>query len=85
MLESLHFSGIWARQKSIAIAHSATYEWIFESEREKDDSHLGFMQWLMSQNGIFWINGKAGSGKSTLMKFVANHPQTMQGLQRWAG
>ncbi|KAK1810776.1 hypothetical protein LTR12_014860 [Friedmanniomyces endolithicus] len=26
--------------------------------------------------GIFWINGKAGSGKSTLMKFLADHEQS---------
>ncbi|KAK0737880.1 hypothetical protein B0T18DRAFT_432797 [Schizothecium vesticola] len=33
---------------------------------------------------VFWVSGKAGSGKSTLMKFVANHPTTKQMLDRWS-
>lgn len=41
--------------------------------------------WLSSGNGIFHIAGKLGSGKSTLMKFLCNHPQTKVALQKWAG
>jgi hypothetical protein len=41
--------------------------------------------WLSSGNGIFHIAGKLGSGKSTLMKFLCNHPQTKVALQYWAG
>jgi hypothetical protein len=31
------------------------------------------------------MNGKAGSGKSTLMRFVANHIETQRHLKHWAG
>ncbi|TKA83739.1 hypothetical protein B0A55_00086 [Friedmanniomyces simplex] len=43
-----------------------------------------FKVWLESGLGIFWINGKAGSGNSTLMKFLADHEQTMDMLRGWA-
>jgi hypothetical protein len=41
-------------------------------------------QWLQSSNDIFWIYGKAGSGKSTLMKFFFEHKQTRAHLDIWA-
>lgn len=44
-----------------------------------------WINWLSSGNGIFHIAGKLGSGKSTLMKFLCDHPQTKVALQKWAG
>ncbi|KAF2177303.1 hypothetical protein K469DRAFT_644493 [Zopfia rhizophila CBS 207.26] len=32
----------------------------------------------------YFINGKAGSGKSTLMKFIVNNNSTREALSRWA-
>jgi hypothetical protein len=40
--------------------------------------------WLQSSNDLFWIYGKAGSGKSTLMKFLFEHEQTRVHLDNWA-
>ena len=34
------------------------------------------MDWLRSDNGIFWISGKPGSGKSTLMKYLTENERT---------
>ncbi|KAK3314886.1 hypothetical protein B0H66DRAFT_563874 [Apodospora peruviana] len=44
-----------------------------------------FLHWLSSGNGIFHISGKPGSGKSTLMKFLCDHPRTRTELTKWAG
>ncbi|KAI1417450.1 hypothetical protein F5Y13DRAFT_202975 [Hypoxylon sp. FL1857] len=44
-----------------------------------------FLKWLSSGNRIFHISGKAGSGKSTLMKLLASHPRTYEELSRWSG
>jgi hypothetical protein len=33
-----------------------------------------FLKWLSTEESIFWLSGKAGSGKSTLMKFLITHP-----------
>lgn len=44
-----------------------------------------FVSWLRSGSGTYWITGKPGSGKSTLMKFVHTHAITAQALQEWTG
>ena len=42
------------------------------------------MAWLEHGQGIYWINGKAGSGKSTLMSYIVQQPQTMEYLKAWS-
>jgi hypothetical protein len=48
-------------------------------------TRVRWLNWLTSGNGIFHIAGKLGSGKSTLMRFLCDEPQTEIALQRWAG
>lgn len=43
-----------------------------------------FSEWLERHNGIFWVEGKAGSGKSTLMKFISGHKVTSDLLLSWS-
>ncbi|KAH8722676.1 hypothetical protein GQ44DRAFT_622125, partial [Phaeosphaeriaceae sp. PMI808] len=80
ILRSLHFKTIAMRESKIPEAHARTFEWIF-SEDNKDSA---FLEWLKNDDGVFWAMGKPGSGKSTLMKFLANHPLTKQHLKGWA-
>ncbi|CAO2658381.1 Nn.00g061040.m01.CDS01 [Neocucurbitaria sp. VM-36] len=80
ILRSLHFKTIKMRESKIPEAHTKTFEWIY-SENNEDSS---FLEWLQRDGGVFWAMGKAGSGKSTLMKFLANHPLTRKHLRRWA-
>ncbi|CVL08453.1 related to small s protein [Fusarium proliferatum] len=40
--------------------------------------------WLQSTDKLFYIRGKPGSGKSTLMKFIGHQEQTNKLLQRWS-
>ena len=51
----------------------------------KAASRPGFASWLQSDHSLYWITGVPGCGKSTLMKYLASHKQTTQGLQSWAG
>lgn len=46
-----------------------------------------FVNWLEEGHGIYWINGKAGSGKSTLMRFLTQeeYERTMESLKKWSG
>lgn len=43
-----------------------------------------FINWLRTGSGVMHISGKAGSGKSTLMKFIGQHGTTTEILEVWA-
>lgn len=44
-----------------------------------------FLSFIEHGNGIFFISGKAGSGKSTLMKFLGDHDRVKALAESWAG
>ena len=85
ILESLYHDKIEARQERIFDTHAQTFEWIFDARQLSSGlaSNNSFLEWLINGSGIFWITGKAGSGKSTLMKFLSHHKSATQALQRW--
>jgi ankyrin repeat protein len=70
----LSFSSIDSRKHDIKLAYEGTCDWLFHTSE--------FQQWinrenLASHNGVLWIKGKAGAGKSTLMKHVLSHCQSL--------
>lgn len=83
ILSSLVFSEINNRQDRIEETGHSTYEWIFDNTNAASPG-AQFLSWLEHGEGIFWITGKAGSGKSTLVKCICNDPRTLQSLQQWA-
>ena len=84
-LEALYFPEIYVRQESIAEAHSQTFQWIFDASGEKVRPWSNFVDWLESGQGIYWINGKAGSGKSTLMSYISQDNRVTDLLHSWSG
>lgn len=72
-----------SRWDSIRSANPDTYEWMFATD-VSGSPPLRFAKWLAEEEGIFWVTGKAGSGKSTLMKHVSEHPETQEILCQWA-
>ena len=72
MMDSLRNDIAKWRFEEIEEAYKTTFDWIFENPE------LKFCEWLQNGSGVYWINGKPGSGKSTLMKHVNRHPQTMK-------
>lgn len=67
-MEKLNFAERTARQNHIdnAEAQAPTFEWIWHIKNGRGS----FLQWLQSEEPIFWIQGKPGSGKSTLMRYL---------------
>lgn len=82
ILETLRCTTVADRLEEVAEAHQSTFQRIFE--RPADKSWNCFTSWLTDGNGVYWVNGKAGPGKSTLMRYVYNHPKTRQELSKWA-
>ena len=87
ILESLKFASMPVRYSTITEAHERTFTWIYyPSKLPKNDprSQIRFANWLQRDGGVFWISGKPGSGKSTLMKFLCDNERTLPSLYEWA-
>ncbi|KAL8827114.1 MAG: hypothetical protein Q9191_003386 [Dirinaria sp. TL-2023a] len=81
LLDSLWFEEIHSREERIADAHKETFEWIFARSDQSVGSWDNYVHWLENGRGIYWINGKAGSGKSTLMSFLCQDGRTKESLK----
>ncbi|RMZ43261.1 hypothetical protein AFCA_009316 [Aspergillus flavus] len=66
-LESLRFEQIDSRHRTIRMAHAKTCQWLLSCQEYKDWINPGLTG---RHHGIFWIKGKPGTGKSTIMKFA---------------
>jgi NACHT domain len=84
ILKSLHFESRQVRYSSITEAHQKTFNWVFEDLQNIDPSSGHLLEWLTKEDGFFWVSGKPGSGKSTFMKFVVDHPRTLKALSTWS-
>ncbi|KAL9607205.1 MAG: hypothetical protein Q9167_007857 [Letrouitia subvulpina] len=87
IIESLEFPQLYEREDNIKEAHPSTYKWLFEEPSSSSclRPRSNILDWLRNGHGTYYISGKAGSGKSTLMKFFYNHKQTKSALESWAG
>lgn len=83
VLNVLNFRRIDDRFEEVEQAHQKTFDWIFDDlkncETQWDDLHT----FLKTGHGCYWLSGKAGSGKSTLMKFICRHKKTKLALEDW--
>lgn len=71
-----------AWQDRITEAEKYTCDWLVDLKKPP----AAFWKWVTDPNEpIFWISGQAGSGKSTLMRYIHEHSEVDQSLKRWAG
>ena len=71
---------MYERIDQISSPVPGTLEWLFDPA-----SQHALLQWLRSDHELFWIRGKAGSGKSTAMKTLLQDPRTIQNLSDGSG
>lgn len=79
----LRFAGMEDRKEHIAEAYKRTFDWLFEDRQVHCAPWSSFVDWLAGASDLYWITGKAGSGKSTLMKYIFHHPLTGKSLEKW--
>lgn len=79
------------REEAIFKPYQDTFSWIFQKQPtvpggKHEPLASEFPAWLESgSKSPFWITGKPGSGKSTLMKFIIHSPELEKHLKKWAG
>jgi len=84
ILQELHFETQTERYEAVHDAHARTFGWIFKPN-SGETRYDSLVTWLESGEDLYWINGKAGSGKSTLMRYICDHPRTKEHLLVWSG
>jgi hypothetical protein len=85
ILTRLQYPTMTHRYEQVLEAYRRTLDWVFHPEKSKQLPWSNFVDWLENSGGVYWVNGKAGSGKSTLMKYILEDPRTQQHLRVWAG
>ena len=82
-LASLDNAKSRTRLKEVTKSHDRTFHWLF------DKDVVQFSHWLEDKDNamgpIFWVQGKPGSGKSTLMKFAMQDRRTSRILSASSG
>ncbi|KAF4340530.1 hypothetical protein FBEOM_5568 [Fusarium beomiforme] len=91
ILESLAYKSMHDRECQVTEAHAKTLDWIFDNspigQPLRQDFRDTFVSWLSGTGlgPIYWITGKPGSGKSTLVRYLSQHPVALYHLRRWGG
>ncbi|ROW08851.1 hypothetical protein VMCG_02696 [Cytospora schulzeri] len=87
LLDSLKYPEMNSRYNKISETCAKTFEWVFNSTASgmngAGDPGAAMSKWLKSDEKLFWISGKPGSGKSSLTKFIVTHQETQRALVQW--
>ncbi|KAF6828989.1 hypothetical protein CPLU01_08219 [Colletotrichum plurivorum] len=88
LLDQLTFYNQPDREYRIKEAHAKTFRWIWIDQNRPNANvkpWSNFTSWLKGDIGkLYWITGKAGSGKSTLMKYIIHHVHCTDYLSDWS-
>jgi hypothetical protein len=84
ILDNLGYPVMPSRYESVVEAHPLTFEWAFQESTIRKSPGDSLATWLKTGNGLYWISGKPGSGKSTLMKHIFDDDRTQLYLENWA-
>jgi hypothetical protein len=92
ILENLKYVTMKTRYENVREPYPRTFDWLFDDfaapaltslEATPERPWNSFVGWLRHGSGIYWVNGKAASGKSTLMRYIYDSKNTRKYLQEW--
>ncbi|KAL4778502.1 hypothetical protein BJX76DRAFT_366229 [Aspergillus varians] len=83
--DSLYFAKMDDRENMIYSKYDVTLGWVFQPPATMEPRWSDLPTWLRGPGSLYWVSGKAGSGKSTFMKWLLHEPQTRVALDAWAG
>ena len=73
------------RYEEIRNAHEDTFQWVFHNDNSaQPQKWQNFSDWLAGDGRMYWLSGKPGSGKSTLMRYIYDHDETARLLRKWS-
>ncbi|KAH9224948.1 hypothetical protein DL95DRAFT_281815, partial [Leptodontidium sp. 2 PMI_412] len=90
ILSSIFYPEHALRRENVKPPWENTFQWIFHEEHDDHDriidpkNRTGFSGWLRGSNSTYWISGKAGSGKSTLMSYILHNYRLKSNLKIWS-
>lgn len=84
ILKTFRYPSMKIRHEMIPEAHAKTFRWALSASRSHG-SWDSLIDWLDSDDDLYWITGKAASGKSTFMKYLIQEPMLRGRLEEWAG
>jgi hypothetical protein len=80
LLDSLQFTNMHQRRKDVQERvkdYGDTFSWILQPGQDHR-----FFEWLTAGRGIYWISGKPGSGKSSLMDYILGQMERVVATER---
>lgn len=88
ILEALFYKSMYDREDEVEKAYGSTFHWVFDESAPKvtGRSENRIKEWLQADDmgPIYWITGKPGSGKSTLIEYLFHHKSAAQLLKSWS-
>lgn len=84
VLAHLKFVGMHDRHEEVAEAFGETYTWVHLGPKS-GHSWSSFTTWLRGEDSLYWINGKAGSGKVDIDEDLFDNQRTRDELHVWGG
>lgn len=82
LLDSLKFPEMNFRRNDIENSHEGTFDFAF-SDPDVQQPWDSLPNFLKGEGRFYWIQGKPGSGKSTLMKLINDDSRTTEALAQW--
>lgn len=68
-MKSLAFPEMGSRMKNVTVAADKTLAWL--------STHPMYDAWANNNDGVLWIRGKPGSGKSTIMRHIVDRTKKL--------